>query len=73
MPKLRYGDKISQSEARAIRYHLVTNLHVDLPANWSAWNKTADQIADAVERFSYKEISLSPDEIELIAGRVMPQ
>ena len=72
MPKLKYGDKISQSEARAIRYHFITNLHLVLPENWSAWNKDANQLSDEVERLSRGEITLSPDEIELIAGRIVP-
>jgi len=72
MPRNNFGEKFSQSESKAIRYHFITRLHIVLPALWSAWNKTADQLSDEVERLSNGEITLSPDEIELIAGRIVP-
>jgi len=71
MPRKNFGEQFSQSEARTIRYHFTSNLHLILPPLWSAWNKTADQLSDEVERLSRGDITLSPDEIEMIAGRVM--
>lgn len=73
MPRQKYGDTISLSEARTIRYHFISNLHITLPENWSAWSKTADKVSDEVEQFTHGDITLSPDEIEMIAGRIVPQ
>ena len=72
MPKQKFGDSISQAEAKAIRYHLVSILHVRLPDGWNAWNKTAATIAEDVATFSGGDITPSPDEIEMIAGRIPP-
>ena len=71
MPKQKYGDPISQSEAKQMRYHLTSVCHVKIPPNWSAWNKTPQQLADDVFKFTDGEITFTQDEIELILGRVI--
>jgi hypothetical protein len=73
MPKMKFGDTISQAEAKIVRYYLVSNLHLRLPDGWNAWNKTAAAIAEDVSALSGGDITPSPDEIEMIAGRVLPQ
>lgn len=70
MPKQKYGDTISQHEAKVIRFHLEHTLHIVIPPNWTAWNKTATKLSDEVSQLSGGDITLEPTEIEMIAGRV---
>lgn len=72
MPKQKYGDQISQREAKSIRFHLEHNLHVSIPSNWSAWNKIPAKVSEEVAWFSNGEITLGADEIELLLGRAVP-